>query len=73
MNDKITLEEINRALGAFLLCFGAGLPKPLKQSIRARCHALSEQIENAGEPNVAKLARGYADALTGQHPPPSSH
>ncbi len=72
MNNEITLDEINRALGAFLLCFGAGLPAPLKQSISDRCYALAELIESGGEPNVAKLARGYADALTGQNQPPPS-
>lgn len=73
MNQEITTEEINRALGAFMLCFGAGLPDTLKQSIRQRCYTLAEQIEHGGEPNVARLARGYADALTGMIQMPPRH
>lgn len=72
MNEP-TADDITKALGAFLICFGQGLPAPLKQQIRDRCYQMAEQIEKNGEPTVARLARGYGDCLTGTYLPPASH
>lgn len=69
----MTTEELQKALGAFLMCFGAGLPKELKDNIKARTYAVADQIDHGGEPNVAKLARELADALAAPHQPPPSH
>lgn len=61
-------EELNKALGAFLICFGQGLPAELKSSIRDRAYLMAEEIDRNGEPNVAMLTRGLADALVEQIP-----
>lgn len=63
-------EDLQKAVAAFLICFGQGLPPQLKSSIRQRCEVLAEQIESGGEPTVGKLLRGLADAFD-THPPPS--
>lgn len=56
-------EDLNKALGAFLICFGQGLPAELKNSIRHRCHAMAEAMDQAGDTNVATLTRDLGDAL----------
>jgi hypothetical protein len=61
-------EELNKALGAFLICFGQGLPAELKDRIRDRTYLMAEEIARNGEPNVAMLARGLADALSERLP-----
>lgn len=71
--DELSTEELQKGIGAFLMCFGKGLPDPLKQSIRKRTYALALKIETGGEPTVANLARGFADQLAGVHLRPSSH
>lgn len=58
MND-----DLYRAMAAFLICFGQGLPDNLKQSINQRAQMMADEIEHGGEPNVAKLTRGLADSL----------
>lgn len=66
----MTAEELNKALAAFLIAFGATLPAELAQRIRQRTEDLADDIERGGEPNVARLARGLADALAGVHSQP---
>lgn len=61
-------EDLQKALGAFLICFGQGLPAQLRESIRARAYLMAEEIARNGEPNVARLTRGLADALAEQLP-----
>lgn len=61
-------EELNKALGAFLICFGQGLPAELKDRIRDRTYQMADEIERNGEPNVAMLARGLAAALSERLP-----
>lgn len=71
--DDITTDDLNKGIAAFLMCFGAGLPATLKASIRDRTYALADQIEHGGEATVARLARGFADALNIAHPTPPTH
>ncbi len=71
--NEYTTDELHRALGAFLTCFGAGLPDTLRESIRTRAYAVAEQIERGGEPNVGTLTRSLADALNSVHRTPPSH
>lgn len=58
MND-----DLYKALAAFLICFGQGLPKELKESINQRVMLMADEIERGGEPNVARLTRGLGDSL----------
>ncbi len=69
MKKQPSVEELNQAMAAFLMCFGAGLPDPLKASIRERALDLADQIARGGEPTVARLTKGFADALCAVHPP----
>lgn len=71
--DDFTLDDMQKAMGAFLICFGQGLPATLKESIRQRTHELADRIEHGGEPTVAMLAKGFADALAGANLPPPKH
>lgn len=61
-------EDLYKAMAAFLMCFGQGLPVALKQQIRDHAYALADDIERGGEPTVAKMARGFADALVTEPP-----
>lgn len=61
-------EDLYKAMAAFLMCFGQGLPDELKQRIQQRAVALANDIGNGGEPNVAKLTIGLADALLARPP-----
>lgn len=63
---NFSIDELHRALGAFLIGFGETLPPDLAQRIRSRVFDLSDQIERHGEPTVARLARGLADSLAAQ-------
>lgn len=63
MNDEYSSEDLRKGMGAFLMCFGQGLPAALKESIRQRAYRLAEEIEQGGEPSVATLTRDFADAL----------
>lgn len=65
-------EDLHQALAAFLIGFGQTLPAELAHRIQKNVAGLAEQIERGGEPNVARLARGLADALV-QMNPPASH
>ncbi len=71
--NEISAEELHKGIAAFLMCFGAGLPAALKASIRDRTYTLADQIEHGGKATVARLARGFADALAIDAPMPPSH
>lgn len=71
--DELSTEDLQKGIAAFLMCFGQGLPDPLKQSIRDRTHQLAGQIERGGEPTVARIAKALADALVVPHQPPPTH
>ena len=62
------IEDLHKALGAFLICFGQGLPNEIKTKIRDRTYFLAQQIEHGGEPTVASIARGLADSLLEKPP-----
>lgn len=69
----MTTDKLNKALAAFFMCFGADLPPELKQRIRERTYLLAAKIEHDGDTTVAKLARGFADALATPHSEKPSH
>jgi hypothetical protein len=66
-------EDLFKALGAFFMCFGQGLPKELKAKIQQQAYSLASEIDRNGEPNVARLARALADQLSGRFLEPPSH
>lgn len=61
-------EDLYKAISAFLMCFGQGLPDELKSRIHQRAIGLAHEIENGGEPNVAKFLTGLADGFYPQMP-----
>lgn len=63
----MTPEELNKALGAFFIAFGQTLPRDLALRIQARVSELADQIGNGGEPTVARLTKGFWDALAQTH------
>lgn len=63
----MTPDDINKALGAFLICFGQGLPPELKQRIHDRCNQMALAMEQNGDTTVARLTRGYGEALNTPH------
>lgn len=56
-------DDLYNAMAAFMMCFDRGLPNELKQQIRVDALRLALHIEHGGEPNVANLTRGLADAM----------
>jgi len=65
----MTAEELHQAIGAFLISFGSSMPAELAHRIQKQAHGLAEQMERGGEPTVAKLTRGFGDAVAQSHPP----
>lgn len=65
-------EELNKAMGAFLIALGQTLPVQLADRIRSQAQALAQEMERNGEPNVAKLTRGFGDAVMAAHLPPET-
>ena len=68
----MTVEELNKAMGGFLVALGATLPPQLADRIRQQAHALAGGMERNGEPSVAKLTKGFWDAVTASHQPPDT-
>jgi hypothetical protein len=48
------------------------LPPELAQRIRLNAHQLADQMAQNGEASIAKLTRGFGDAITAAHTPPDS-
>lgn len=60
-------EDLHHAIAAFLIGFGQSLPGDLVRRVHGNVSALSDQMENLGDPTVAKLARSLGDALMQSH------
>ncbi len=67
MSQKNTVEDLHRAMAGFLICLGSTLPKELAEKIASRMDGLSDQMSQNGEPNVAKLTKGFSEALLQMH------
>lgn len=65
----MTTEELHQAIGAFLIAFGSSMPADLAHRIQKQAHLLADQIERGGEPSVARLTRGFGDAVAQPHLP----
>lgn len=65
----MTVEELNKALAAFLIAFGSALPPELARRARDLTSELADSIDRGGEPTVARLARGFGNALAETHEP----
>lgn len=65
----MTTEELHQAIGAFLIAFGSSMPPELAHRIQKQAHLLAEQMERGGEPTVAKLTKGFGDAVAQAHEP----
>lgn len=64
MNEpKYTANELNKATASLLIVLGAHLPENLVKSMADMLTDLSGQIERGGEPTVARLTSGFAEAL----------
>ncbi len=61
--EKITTGELHQALAGFLMCLGSTLPPEIRSEIYRRTHQLAADMERGGEPTVAKLTKGLAEAL----------
>lgn len=65
-------EDLNKAVAGFLIAMGQTLPLELAQRIRLHAHQLADQMAQNGEASVAKLTKGFGDAITAAHEPPDS-
>jgi len=65
-------EDLNKAIAAFFIAFGQSLPATLALRIQQQVSELAEQMARGGEPNVAKLTKGFGDALAQTHRPPDA-
>lgn len=65
-------EDLNKAIAAFFIAFGQSLPATLALRIQGQVQALSEDMARGGEPNVARLTKGFGDALAQMHQPPDT-
>lgn len=64
MNEpKYTPNDLNKAVASLLIVLGAHLPENLVKSMAHMLTDLSGQIKQGGEPAVAKLTKGFAEAL----------
>ena len=66
------VEDLNKAMGGFLIALGQTLPPTLAEKIRQQALLLAQEMERNGEPSVAKLTKGFADAVTAAHQPPDT-
>lgn len=60
---KYTPNDLNKAMGSLLIVLGAHLPETLVESMSSMLNDLSAQIKTGGEPAVARLTSGFAEAL----------
>lgn len=64
MNEpKYTVNDLNKATASLLIVLGAHLPENLVASMATMLTELSGQIKQGGEPAVARLTSGFAEAL----------
>lgn len=66
---RMTTEELHKAMGGFLIAMGQTLPVALADKIRCQAHLLAAEMERNGEPSVARLTKGFGDAVMASHEP----
>jgi len=67
IDKEPTTEELKRAMGAFLIAFGASMPKELAQRIAGNLNEMAPQMQRDGDTTVGKLCEGFAGALLSPH------
>ena len=65
---QLTPEELQQAIGAFLIVLGKNMPPELSRKMAEDLRQLAEQITQGGEPNAGAVAKGFALALSGKLP-----
>ena len=65
--DEPTPLELKKALGAFMIAFGASMPKEIAARIANNLTGLGLDIERDGEPRVGMLCKDFAEALVSPH------
>jgi len=68
--NEPTTKDLNRAMGAFCIAFGASMPKELAERIASNLTEMAPQMRRNGDTIVGKLCEGFAEALLSPHTKP---
>ena len=68
--NEISIEDLHKAMAAFLICLGSTLPRELAERVSSRMVDLAQEMQSNDETNVSKLTKGFSEALLQIHNAP---
>lgn len=67
MSEQFSVDELQKAFAAVLICLGSNMGPDRAQQLSAQISDVAAMMDRDGDPNTAKLTKGFADVLLSSH------